>query len=167
MPLLKKPSWTLSVATALAVAASTVVLSPASGREPTPTERATAAVGWPPAAPTQLVIDTAGAVIDREDYVAGTVTLDGVTRVTEVRGRGNSTWGWAKKPYKLKLEDDAALVGSREYDEWVLLAGYGDRSSLRTAAAFAVAAQTPADVDARASGSSRWSSTASRRASTC
>ena len=143
MPLLKKPFLgRLSVATALAVAASTVVLSPASGREPTPTDRATAAVGWPPAAPTQLVIDTAGAVIDREDYVAGTVTLDGVTRVTEVRGRGNSTWGWAKKPYKLKLEDDAALVGSREYDEWVLLAGYGDRSSLRTAAAFAVAAQT-------------------------
>ena len=143
MPLLKKPFLgRLSVATALAVAASTVVLSPASGREPTPTERATAAVGWPPAAPTQLVIDTAGAVIDREDYVAGTVTLDGVTRVTEVRGRGNSTWGWAKKPYKLKLEDDAALVGSREYDEWVLLAGYADRSSLRTAAAFAVAAQT-------------------------
>nr|WP_300046217.1 CotH kinase family protein [uncultured Nocardioides sp.] len=143
MPLLKKPFLgRLSVATALAVAASTVVLSPASGREPTPTERATAAVGWPPAAPTQLVIDTAGAVIDREDYVAGTVTLDGVTRVTEVRGRGNSTWGWAKKPYKLKLEDDAALVGSREYDEWVLLAGYGDRSGLRTAAAFAVAAQT-------------------------
>ena len=143
MPLLKKPFLgRLSVVTALAVAASTVVLSPASGREPTPTERATAAVGWPPAAPTQLVIDTAGAVIDREDYVAGTVTLDGVTRVTEVRGRGNSTWGWAKKPYKLKLEDDAALVGSREYDEWVLLAGYGDRSALRTAAAFAVAAQT-------------------------
>ena len=74
--------------------------------------------------------------------MAGTVTLDGVTRVTEVRGRGNSTWGWAKKPYKLKLEDDAALVGSREYDEWVLLAGYADRSSLRTAAAFAIAAQT-------------------------
>ena len=99
-------------------------------------------MGWPPAAPTQLVIDTAGAVIDREDYVPGTVTLDGVTRVTEVRGRGNSTWGWAKKPYKLKLEEDAALVGSREYDEWVLLAGYADRSSLRTAAAFAIAAQT-------------------------
>ena len=146
MPLLKKPFLgRLSVVTALAVAASTVVLSPASGREPTPTERATAAVGWPPAAPTQLVIDTAGALIDREDYVAGTVTLDGVTRVTEVRGRGNSTWGWAKKPYKLKLEDDAALVGSREYDEWVLLAGYGDRSALRTAAAFAVAAQTQLD----------------------
>ncbi|NPC44949.1 CotH kinase family protein [Nocardioides sp. zg-1230] len=135
----------LSAATALAVAASTVVLTPASGREPTPTpggDRAAAVIGWPPAPPAQLVIDTGGAAVGREDYVPGTVTLDGVTRVTEVRGRGNSTWGWDKKPYKLKLEEDAALVGSRDYDEWVLLAGYADRSSLRTAAAFAVAGQT-------------------------
>ncbi|MCP3422654.1 CotH kinase family protein [Nocardioides pinisoli] len=143
MSVLKK----LSAATALAVAASTVVLAPASGREPAATdpaatERAAAVIGWPPAPPTQLVIDTAGAAIGREDYVPGTVTLDGVTHVTEVRGRGNSTWGWAKKPYKLKLEEDAALVGSRDYDEWVLLAGFADRSSLRTAAAFAIAAQT-------------------------
>lgn len=146
MPVLKKPVLRrLGAATALAVAASTVVLTPASGREPTPApdgERAAAVIGWPPAPPAQLVIDTGGAAVGREDYVPGTVTLDGVTRVTEVRGRGNSTWGWDKKPYKLKLEEDAALVGSRDYDEWVLLAGYADRSSLRTAAAFAVAGQT-------------------------
>ena len=74
--------------------------------------------------------------------MAGTVTLDGVTRTTEVRGRGNSSWSWAKKPYKLKLEEDAALVGDIEHDEWVLLANYGDRSGLRTATAFAIAAQT-------------------------
>jgi hypothetical protein len=132
----------LGVATALVVAASTAALAPATGREPASTERAAAVIGWPPAPPTQLVIDTAGVTVGREDYVPGTVTLDGVTRVTEVRGRGNSTWGWAKQPYKLKLEEDAALVGSRDYDEWVLLAGYADRSSLRTAAAFAIAAQT-------------------------
>lgn len=143
LSVLKKPLLRrLSLATALAVAASAVVLAPASGREPSRTDRASAVIGWPPAAPSQLVIDTAGAAIDREDYVPGTVTLDGVTRVTEVRGRGNSTWGWAKKPYKLKLEEDAALVGSRSYDEWVLLAGYADRSSLRTAVAFAIAGQT-------------------------
>ena len=72
----------------------------------------------------------------------GTVTLDGVAHTTEVRGRGNSSWSWPKKPYKLKLEEDAALVGDVAHDEWVLLANYGDRSALRTAAAFAIAAQT-------------------------
>ncbi|MBC2933143.1 CotH kinase family protein [Nocardioides sp. zg-1228] len=137
MSVLKK----LSTVVALAVTASTLALTPASARAAGPDGTA-AAVGWPPAAPSQLVIDTGGVAVGREDYVPGTVTLDGVTRVTEVRGRGNSTWGWAKKPYKLKLEQDAALVGTRAFDEWVLLAGYGDRSSLRTAAAFAVAAQT-------------------------
>ena len=131
----------LSAVIALAVTASTLALAPASGGATAP-DGAAAAVGWPPAAPSQLVIDTGGVAVGREDYVPGTVTLDGVTRVTEVRGRGNSTWGWAKKPYKLKLEDDAALVGTRAFDEWVLLAGYADRSALRTAAAFAVAAQT-------------------------
>ncbi|TGN66509.1 hypothetical protein EXE59_23085 [Nocardioides eburneiflavus] len=135
----------LSVATALAVASSTVLLAPASGRPsaaPQAPDNSAAAVGWPPAPTTQIVIDTGGVAVGREDYVPGTVTIDGVTHVTEVRGRGNSTWSWPKKPYKLKLEEDAALIGSRPFDEWVLLAGYGDRSGLRTAAAFAVAAQT-------------------------
>ena len=136
-------TYVASVGAGLAVALSAALLAPVSSvsaAEPDPV--AAAAVGWPPAAPSQLVIDTLGVPIGREDYVPGTVTLDGVTRVTEVRGRGNSSWGWAKKPYKLKLEEDAALVGAAEHDEWVLLANYGDRSGLRTAIAFAIAAQT-------------------------
>ena len=106
---------------------------------------ASAAVGdawWPPQPPSTLVIDTAGTAIGPEDYVEGTVTLDGTTHETEVRGRGNSTWTWPKKPYKLKLAEDAALLGTRMLDEWVLLAGYADRSALRTAAAFTLARQT-------------------------
>ena len=128
--------------TATAVAASLLLVAPADAETRTASTTTAAEVGWPPAPPTQLVIDTQGQPIGREDYVPGTVTLDGVTRATEVRGRGNSTWGWAKKPYKLKLAEDAALVGTRPFEKWVLLAGYADRSSLRTAVAFAVAAQT-------------------------
>ena len=134
-----------ALAVALAVTIGSALVAPASaGPPPTvlPDPAAAAAVGWPPAPPSQLVIDTLGAPIGREDYVPGTVTLDGVAHTTEVRGRGNSSWSWAKKPYKLKLEEDAALVGDAEHDEWVLLANYGDRSGLRTAAAFAIAAQT-------------------------
>ncbi|MBL0747095.1 CotH kinase family protein [Nocardioides baculatus] len=131
----------LCAAVAVSVTAALLApLSPGSAAEPDPA--AAAAVGWPPAPPTQLVIDTLGAPVGREDYVPGTVTLDGVTHTTEVRGRGNSSWSWAKKPYKLKLEEDAALVGDDAHDEWVLLANYGDRSGLRTATAFAIAAQT-------------------------
>ena len=128
---------------AVAMTLSAALLAPlSSGAAAEPDPAAAAAVGWPPAAPSQLVIDTAGVPVGREDYVPGTVTLDGVVRTTEVRGRGNSSWTWLKKPYKLKLEDDAALVGDVAHDEWVLLANYGDRSGLRTATAFAIAAQT-------------------------
>lgn len=128
--------------TAVAASVTVALLAPLPGSAAEPDPAAAAAVGWPPAAPSQLVIDTLGAPIGREDYVPGTVTLDGVARTTEVRGRGNSSWSWAKKPYKLKLEEDAALVGDVAHDEWVLLANYGDRSGLRTATAFAIAAQT-------------------------
>ncbi len=130
------------VRAAVALSLAAALLAPLSGASAEPDPAAAAAVGWPPAAPTQLVIDTLGVPIGREDYVPGTVTLDGVAHTTEVRGRGNSSWSWAKKPYKLKLEDDAALVGDVAHDEWVLLANYGDRSGLRTATAFAIAAQT-------------------------
>ncbi len=136
-------TYAATLGASLALAVSSALLAPVtSGAAVEPDPAAAAAVGWPPAAPTQLVIDTLGVPVGREDYVAGTVTLDGVTRTTEVRGRGNSSWSWAKKPYKLKLEDDAALVGDIEHDEWVLLANYADRSGLRTAAAFAIAAQS-------------------------
>ena len=141
--MLRKIALTMVVGVVVATAAQPPVQSaPLPSRATAPAAASPADVGWPPAPPSQLVIDTVGQPIDRDDYVEGTVTLDGVTRATEVRGRGNSTWTWPKKPYKLKLAEDAALVGTREYDEWVLLAGYADRSALRTAAAFAVASQT-------------------------
>ena len=49
----------------------------------------------------------------------------------EIRGRGNSTWGQAKKPYKIKLETKADLFGMGENKHWVLLANALDRSHLR------------------------------------
>src|SRR5918992_3965078 len=73
-----------------------------------------ASTGWIPAAPVPLEVATKGGVpVDsREDYVEGTMHLDGTSRAIEIRGRGNSTWWWPKKPYKIKLGDPAALVGS-------------------------------------------------------
>jgi hypothetical protein len=97
-----------------------------------------------PAAPAPLVIATEGGapITSREDYVNGSMALDGVTRAIEIRGRGNSTWTWAKKPYKIKLAEDAALLGTEPRDEWVLLANYADRAALRTYLAMSLGAQT-------------------------
>lgn len=49
----------------------------------------------------------------------------------DIRGRGNSTWGMAKKPYNLYLRSPADLLGMGEATEWVLLANAYDETNLR------------------------------------
>ena len=49
----------------------------------------------------------------------------------QIRGRGNSTWGYRKKPYALKLDKKAGLLGMPKDKRWDLLANYLDRTRLR------------------------------------
>lgn len=79
----------------------------------------------------------------KENYVTGTVKLvsnfkkveyDGETKV---KGHGNSTWhDLPKKPYKLKLDKKAALLGMPAGKNWILLANYADKSLIRNELAF-------------------------------
>lgn len=57
----------------------------------------------------------------------------------EIKGRGNSTWGQPKKPYKIKLDKSTDLMGMGKNKHWVLLANYIDRSLLRNTVAFNLA----------------------------
>ena len=50
---------------------------------------------------------------------------------TQIRGRGNSTWGMPKKPYRLKLADKSEILGMPAHKDWVLLANYADKTLLR------------------------------------
>lgn len=80
-------------------------------------------------------------IVDKKNYVDGTITvLDPekiYSEVTEwkadmgIRGRGNSTWGWPKKPWKIKLDKKSSILGMPEDKEWALLANYADRTLLR------------------------------------
>lgn len=54
----------------------------------------------------------------------------------EIKGRGNSTWGQPKKPYKLKLGEKTDLFQMGESKHWVLLANYTDTSLLRNTLAY-------------------------------
>ncbi len=88
-----------------------------------------------------------------KDYLDATITIDYLDQMQDatfrvsIRQRGNSTLGFPKKPYKIKLEEKADLLldGSTVSDQaardWVLLADYYDRSNLRNYYAFAVAGQ--------------------------
>ncbi|WP_455684793.1 CotH kinase family protein [Thomasclavelia sp.] len=49
----------------------------------------------------------------------------------EIKGRGNSTWGLPKKPYKIKLDSKTNLFSMGKNKHWVLLANYYDSSNLR------------------------------------
>ena len=87
-------------------------------------------------------------VTSKEDYVEAYVTVrgaknaeDNITEVlTEIKGRGNSTWGMAKKPYRLKFNKKIKFLGNEAKEKnWVLLANYADKTLLRNALAFETA----------------------------
>ena len=55
---------------------------------------------------------------------------------TEIKGRGNSTWGLPKKPYRLKFDKKSNVFGMGKSKHWVLLANYYDTSLLRNTLAY-------------------------------
>ena len=59
----------------------------------------------------------------------------------QIKGRGNSTWGYAKKPYAIKLDSKAEVLGMPRHKRWVLLANYLDVTCMRNAVAFEIARQ--------------------------
>ena len=63
----------------------------------------------------------------------GTVTDLGTANI---RGRGNTTWKYKKKPYAFKLDKKASLLGMPEDKRWDLLANYLDRTRMRNDLAF-------------------------------
>lgn len=90
----------------------------------------------------QLSITTENsvAVTSRETYINANFVLADQGANTqgslEIRGRGNSTWDWPKKPYRLKLTDSTSLLGMPASKHWVLLANYADKTLIRNDIAF-------------------------------
>lgn len=66
--------------------------------------------------------------------------IDGVK--LSIRGRGNSTWGYEKKPYNIKFDKKQEVMGMPKHKRWCLLANYMDRTLLRNRVAYYLAEQT-------------------------
>ena len=49
----------------------------------------------------------------------------------KIRGRGNTTWGMPKKPYRIKFDEKIQPFGGVKAKNWILLANYSDKSLLR------------------------------------
>ena len=72
-------------------------------------------------------------------YENGVLTLD--TALKQIKGRGNSTWYYQKKPYNIKFDKKTALLGMDKAKKWTLLANYIDLSLLHNACAFELGAE--------------------------
>lgn len=51
--------------------------------------------------------------------------------ITEIKGRGNSTWNRPKKPYQIKFDSAVGVLGMETHKTWVLLANHLDPSLMR------------------------------------
>lgn len=69
----------------------------------------------------------------------GTVDVDNA--ICGIRLRGNSTQNFPKKPFAIKLDSKAKVLGMPKHKRWVLLANWMDRTMLRNSVAFEVAHQ--------------------------
>ena len=73
---------------------------------------------------------------NNEDGTIRVYTQDGKInyddRLLSISGRGNATWtNYVKKPYSIKLETDADLLGLGSAQKWILFANAADASHMR------------------------------------
>lgn len=82
--------------------------------------------------------DDGKAVTSKVEYKGATIRIQGndlydqqYDGKTEIKGRGNSSWGFPKKPYKLKLDKKTDLFGFGKNKHWVLISNWLDVCGMR------------------------------------
>lgn len=84
-------------------------------------------------------------ILDKINYVPATIkVVDANNAKFEVeatggiRGRGNSTWWFDKKPYRIKFDKKTSLFGLGAAKSWVLLANYLDHTFIMNTVTFEI-----------------------------
>jgi len=84
-------------------------------------------------------------ISSKETYVNCSVTITSTnkewdyTGTGRIKGRGNSSWLWyPKKPYHIKFDKKAVILGLKAAKDWVLLADYRDPTHLMNTFVFTV-----------------------------
>lgn len=85
-------------------------------------------------------------VTSRHTWINGNVTIiwnDGASILEDslrIRGRGNASWSFPKKPYRIKLNHKARPLDLRaKTNDWTLINNYGDKTLMRNLIAFNIA----------------------------
>lgn len=85
-------------------------------------------------------------IVSKTEEVGAVVTLvsdDGTTLLSDaeamVRGRGNASWDFPKKPYRIKFSQKQQPLGApASAKKWTLINNYGDKTLMRNILAFEV-----------------------------
>lgn len=79
-------------------------------------------------------------VTSKDYFLDAEITIDGqgvfpdmAKTPVQIKGRGNSSWGWPKRPYRLKFENKVKPFGMTKGKSWVLLANYQTGSLMANA----------------------------------
>lgn len=89
----------------------------------------------------RITTDGGQVIADKINYVPGTIVFedpDGLYSDVPlqecrmgIRGRGNTTWGFEKKPWRVKLDEKQSVMGFHKDKNYALLANYSDKTLLR------------------------------------
>lgn len=89
----------------------------------------------------RIITENKQAVTSKHTYLNATLSVENGESFSadiEIRGRGNTTWSFPKKPFKIKLKEKAGLLGLKPEKRWVLLVNYLDPSLLQNAVAMEI-----------------------------
>lgn len=86
----------------------------------------------------RIITESGNTVTSKDEYQSAFLTIEGQLPFegkVGIRGRGNTTWSFPKKPFKIKFEEKESLLGLKPGKKWVLLANYLDPSLMHNAVA--------------------------------
>ncbi len=74
--------------------------------------------------------------------IDGMGIMDSMKDSATVKGRGNGSWAFPKKPFNLKLSTKQEVLGMPKQKNWAFLANYRDRTLLRNNVTFHIGTMT-------------------------
>lgn len=91
-----------------------------------------------------VYINTTSSITSKEEWVTNnTIRIFNAGELNgeysaSMKGRGNSTWTYPKKPYAIKLDKKAEILGMPKHKRWCLLANWIDRTDMRNDVSFEI-----------------------------
>ena len=67
---------------------------------------------------------------------------DQIPTACTIRGRGNTTWSWPKKPYQIEFRERVPVLGMPASSRWILLANFADKTLMRNLVSMKVSSLT-------------------------